>query len=90
MLFYTYIIENPSGIFYKGSTSDYLKRLEQHNAGLSKYTRGKGPWRLIFVQIFQTRKEAEVLENKLKRCNKDYLRWLITQPVNIVHKNLDR
>lgn len=90
MLFYTYIIENSSGIFYKGSTSDYLKRLEQHNTGLSKYTRGKGPWKLIFVQIFQTRKEAEMLENKLKRCNKDYLRWLITQPVNMIHKNLDR
>ena len=70
MLFYTYIIENPSGIFYKGSTSDYLRRLEQHNAGLSKYTRGKGPWKLVFVQIFQTRKEAEEQETKLKRCNK--------------------
>ena len=90
MLFYTYIIENSSGIFYKGSTSDYLRRLEQHNAGLSRYTRGKGHWKLVFVQIFQTRKEAEQQEIKLKRCNKDYLRWLICQPVNILHKNLDR
>ena len=90
MLFYTYIIENSSGIFYKGSTSDYLRRLEQHNAGLSRYTRGKGPWKLVFVQIFQTRKEAEQQEIKLKRCNKDYLRWLICQSLNILHKNLDR
>ncbi|MBI1781174.1 MAG: GIY-YIG nuclease family protein [Sphingobacteriales bacterium] len=89
-MFYTYIIENAEGIFYKGSTSDYEKRIIQHNDGLNTYTKDKGPWKLIFVAEFETRKEAQELEKKLKRCNKIYLRWLINQPVNILNKKLDR
>ena len=90
-MYYVYIIESEeSGIFYKGSTSDYNRRLIEHNDGLNTYTRGKGPWKLIFVQELQTKREAIVLEKKLKRCNKDYLRWLITQPVNMLNEKLDR
>jgi putative endonuclease len=89
-MFYTYIIENPKGTFYKGSTSDYVKRLGEHNSGINKSTKNKGPWMLIFIAEFETRLEAEELEKRLKRCNKVYLRWLITQPLNILNKNLDR
>ena len=89
-MFFTYIIENQDGIFYKGSTADFNERLVQHNKGLSTYTKNRGPWKLIFVASFETRKEAEELERKLKRCNKKYLRWLILQPVNIKNKELDR
>jgi putative endonuclease len=85
-MFYTYIISNNDGIFYKGSTSDFKKRLEQHNAGLNHYTRGRGPWRPVFLQAFETRKEAEALEKRLKRCNKTYLNWLVKQPVNILDR----
>ncbi|MEB3029905.1 GIY-YIG nuclease family protein, partial [Parvimonas micra] len=60
--------------------------LEQHNAGLNHYTRGRGPWRLVFLQAFETRKEAEALEKRLKRCNKVYVSWLIKQPVNILDR----
>jgi putative endonuclease len=85
-MYYVYIIESQqSGIFYKGSTSDYLRRLDQHNNNINDYTKGKGPWKLVFVQEFETKKEALLLEKKLKRCNKDYLKWLIKQPINILN-----
>jgi putative endonuclease len=65
--------------------------LNQHNDNLSDYTKGKGPWRLVFVQEFELQKEALIQEKKLKRCNKKYLQWLIRQPVNILNKNkMDR
>lgn len=84
-MYYVYIIESQqSGIFYKGSTSDYMRRLIEHNDGKNDYTKGKGPWKLVFVQQFETRSEALIQEKKLKRCNKKYLRWLIDQPVNIL------
>jgi putative endonuclease len=87
-MYYVYIIERlQSGIFYKGSTSDFNKRLAEHNEGINEYTRSKGPWRLIFVQEFETKREALIQERKLKKCNKIYLRWLITQPVNILNKS---
>jgi putative endonuclease len=90
-MYYVYIIESvQTGIFYKGSTEDYNKRLQEHNDGLSQYTRGKGPWKLIFVQCFSTRHDALIKEKRLKRCNKEYLRWLVQQSVNILNNNLDR
>ena len=84
-MFYVYILESLiDGDFYKGMTEDYLKRLEEHNNGDSKFTRLKKPWKLIFVQAFETKKEALIQERKLKRCNKKYLNWLIAQPLNIL------
>jgi putative endonuclease len=89
-MFYVYIIESlVDGDFYKGYASDYLKRLEQHNKGESQFTKSKCPWKLVFVQSFETKREALIQEKKLKRCNKEYLKWLIDQPFNIL-KNLDR
>ena len=85
-MYFVYMIESlQSGIFYKGSTSDYVRRLAEHNEGINKYTKGKGPWKLVFVQQFETRSEALMKEKKLKRCNKEYLRWLIMQPINILN-----
>jgi putative endonuclease len=83
-MYYTYIIENSCGIYYKGSTSDYVRRLEEHNLGINTYTKGKGPWKLIYIQSFQTRQEAVTFERRLKKYNKQYLNWLIKQPTNIL------
>jgi putative endonuclease len=85
-IFYVYILESLiDGDFYKGSTSDYTRRLEEHNNGASKFTRSKRPWKLVFVQAFPILRDALIQEKKLKRCNKEYLRWLIQQPVNILN-----
>jgi putative endonuclease len=82
-MYYVYILESLlDGDFYKGYTSDYIKRLEQHNNGESNFTKTKMPWRLVFLQAFETKKEALIQEKKLKKCNKQYLVWLISQPVN--------
>ena len=89
-MYYVYIIESLiDGDFYKGVTANYLKRLEEHNKGECQFTRTKLPWRLIFVEEFLSKKAALIREKKLKRCNKDYLRWLINQPTNIL-RNTDR
>jgi putative endonuclease len=84
-MYYVYILESEKdGDLYKGSTGNYVKRLEQHNNGESQFTRTKKPWKLVFVQAFETKSLALIQEKKLKRCNKEYLRWLIQQPVNIL------
>ncbi len=82
-MYYVYILESEvDGTFYKGISQDFLKRLLQHNSGESLFTKNKMPWKIIFVQVFETKKEALIQERRLKRCNKEYLRWLIHQPVN--------
>ena len=86
-MYYVYILESiKDGDYYKGSTANYVKRLEQHNTGKSSFTKTKMPWKLIFVQVFETKTAALIQEKKLKKCNKKYLQWLITQPINILNK----
>jgi putative endonuclease len=58
MAWYVYIIRNPQGCLYKGSTSDLQKRLRYHNHGLGNWTKGKGPWTLVHFEEFQTKTEA--------------------------------
>ena len=85
-MYYVYILESFSnGDYYKGSSENYLKRFEEHNRGESQYTRCQCPWKLIFVQVFNTKSEALKREKQLKKCNKEYLRWLIIQPQNILN-----
>jgi putative endonuclease len=51
MSFYVYILANHiDHDLYKGVTENLLQRLEQHNAGESKFTSTKIPW--YFVGIF--------------------------------------
>ncbi|MBW6534003.1 MAG: GIY-YIG nuclease family protein [Mariniphaga sp.] len=67
MKYFTYILESQnSGKLYIGQTSNLMKRVERHNSGGSPYTRGKGPWKLIFLMEFSTRTEAIHMERKLK------------------------
>jgi putative endonuclease len=82
---YVYILESlVDGTFYKGYSTDYEKRLLEHNSGLSTYTSSKIPWCLIYVEERSSKKEALIREKHLKRCNKDYLRWLLTQQPNLL------
>ena len=59
-MFYTYIIKSEKdGKLYTGSTKDLRKRLIQHNKGLSTYTKGRGPFKIIYY-------EACLLEDKAR------------------------
>jgi putative endonuclease len=87
-MYYVYIIESlSSGVYYKGSTGDFERRLTEHNEGINVSTRNKGPWKLIFVRKFESKKEALIEEKRLKKCNKIYLHWLICQPINMLNDN---
>jgi putative endonuclease len=72
-----YIICNPQKIYYKGFTSDILRRLEEHNSSIGKYTSEKGPWTLVFKHSFISKSDALKYERMLKRQNHKYLDWLI-------------
>ena len=44
--------------FYYGHTSDLNRRLEKHNSGKVRYTKGKGPWKLVYSEPFESKSEA--------------------------------
>ena len=64
---WVYVIQNPEGKFYVGMTTDLKQRLENHNSGVSNWTKHRGPWQLIWSQRCESVSEARKLENKLKR-----------------------
>ena len=53
--------------FYAGVTDDVSRRVRDHNTGVSRWTRGKGPWALVWKQRCETLGAARKLENLLKR-----------------------
>jgi putative endonuclease len=67
-MYYTYIIQSiETGRYYIGSTSNISDRLKRHQENRSKATKGRGPWYLVFRQLFPTRSEAMILEFKIKK-----------------------
>ena len=67
LLFSTYVLRSlTSGKFYIGQTENLANRLWAHNAGLSPYTRNRGPWEMLYSEEFETRSEAMRREKFLK------------------------
>jgi putative endonuclease len=59
MMYFFYVIRNSDrGIRYIGSTADIDKRLADHNAGRSRFTKGSRPWILVYSEKFGTKHEA--------------------------------
>ena len=51
---------------YIGTTDDVIKRLNEHNRGSNKYTKGGIPWRMIYKEEFVTKTETLKREKYLK------------------------
>ena len=62
-----YILENATGRFYIGVTDEIERRVSEHNAGRSRWTRNKGPWHLVWQSDAMPLSAARKLENRLKR-----------------------
>jgi putative endonuclease len=74
-----YILQNPAGKFYIGQTSNLEDRLKRHNEGRSQFTKGKGPWNLVYQEQYSTRTEAIRREKQLKKWRKELIQRLIDQ-----------
>ncbi len=66
-MFFVYVIRNlASGRLYTGHTADVTQRLGQHNHGITKSTKNRGGWELVYQERFSTRSEAMKRERFLK------------------------
>jgi putative endonuclease len=66
-MFFVYVIQNQSsGRLYTGFTRDLTQRLGQHNSGITKSTKGRGPWDLVYSEPHSTRAGAMRREKFLK------------------------
>ncbi len=66
-MYTVYILQSVStGKFYIGQTQNIENRINAHTNGLSPYTKGRGPWRLVYKEVYTTRSEAMIREKFLK------------------------
>lgn len=62
-----YILECGDGAFYTGITKDVGRRLRQHNDGrASRYTRGRGPVKVVYQEPCESRSDALIKERAVK------------------------
>jgi putative endonuclease len=79
LTYFLYILRSTkSQKFYIGSSFDIAKRLEQHNSGKSRSTKGGSPSELVYSESFVTRAEALSQEKEIKRKkSRKYIERLI-------------
>lgn len=68
MEWYVYLLKCSDGTLYCGSTTDLIRRLEEHARGKgARYTRGRLPIRLVAFAGTHDRSSAQKLEARVKR-----------------------
>ena len=67
-----YILQCRDGTLYTGWTNDIEQRLRAHNSGKgAKYTKGRGPVKLVHLENFPTKEEAMRREWAVKHMKKE-------------------
>jgi len=65
--YFAYILKSQeTGKPYTGFTTDIVNRVRQHNEGIGGFTKGRGPWDLVWYGAFADRQLAENFEKYLK------------------------
>jgi putative endonuclease len=78
---FVYVVECADGTLYTGVARDVAARLAAHEAGRgAKYTRGRGPLRLLRKRRCETHGDALRLELALKRLSRDEKLALVSSP----------
>lgn len=69
---YVYIVECSDGTFYTGWTNNLEKRITQHSSGKgAKYTKGRGPVKLVYYEEFNEKSEAMKREYEIKKMKRN-------------------
>ena len=74
-----YMLECADKSLYTGITTNLERRLAEHAAGKgAKYTRGRGPFRLVYSETCTDRAEATRRETAIKLMDKAQKRLLFS------------
>ena len=86
-MYFVYAIESEIDFrIYVGLSKNPDVRIKEHNAGKTKSTKGYRPWKLVYKQECQSRKEARELEKYYKTgSGKEKLKDIIR-----LHSSMDR
>jgi putative endonuclease len=66
-----YILRCKDNSLYTGYTNDLENRLKVHQEGKgAKYTRGRGPFQVVYIEKFDTKEEALKREYEIKQLKR--------------------
>jgi putative endonuclease len=68
---FVYILECKDKTLYTGYTNDLKRRIENHQQGKgAKYTRGRGPFQLMYLEQYEDKSTAMRREAEIKKWDK--------------------
>jgi len=78
-MFFVYVLKSSiDDRLYKGFTLDLQKRLKEHNLGKNRSTSAFKPWKIVYYEQVDTRKEARDREKFLKSgIGREYLKNIL-------------
>ncbi|HLR72174.1 MAG TPA: GIY-YIG nuclease family protein [Pseudogracilibacillus sp.] len=78
---FVYILKCKDETLYTGYTTNIKKRLKMHEKGKgAKYTRGRGPFKVVYTEKLGSKSAALQREFEIKKlCRKDKLRLIQAQ-----------
>lgn len=83
-MWYVYILRCVDGSLYTGITDNVSKRLAAHRSGKgAKYTKGRGPLKLHYLERLETKSDALRREAEIKKLSTVRKRELISaEPIS--------
>ncbi len=73
IMFCVYVIKSKKdSSIYIGYTDNLKRRLTEHNKNQSNYTKGKGPYDLVYFEGYKSMKDAKYRETQLKKFSQAY------------------
>lgn len=82
---YTYMVRCRDGSLYTGWTNHIEKRMQDHNSGRgAKYTRGRTPVELVYLEASDSKQEAMRKEAYYKRLTRGQKEAMIASEQNLV------
>jgi putative endonuclease len=66
-IIYVYaLVSESDGIIYVGISNDLKRRIDEHNSGKSKFTKGHMPWKIFHYEQAEDYKTARLKEKYFK------------------------
>lgn len=84
MPWYVYVARCADGSLYCGIARDVARRIAEHDAGTgARYTRGRGPLRVLLVRRCRDQGRALRLEYSIKQLSRAQKEALVAEPALI-------
>ncbi len=73
-MYAVYVLQDQNGKIYKGQTNDLARRFSEHVRGKTKTTSRMNELKIIYKEIYQTRKEARERKIYLKSADGRFIK----------------